>query len=327
MSSSISRISKIIWWGILLLGLIAAGAIILNRQWIVDWWHGMHYTPTAEMLEIRNDLALTGQGEFLFSALQPTLNEADEFNASCHQNASEVAVLGCYTEGVIRVYNIKTPELDGIREVTTAHELLHAVWDRMSAAEQDAMTAMLNEVLAENPDTIGAELETYDPSVKLEEVYVRSGTEVANLPNELENHFSKYFSNRQKIVQFYDNYISVFNAQKEQAEELQSEISKLKTQINAKIKAYEKAAEELQAEVKEFNQCANQVNCFKTQAEFYARRSELVAAQNDLKEQNSTLNQSIANYNAKIDQYNQVVDDSRKLEKEINSNSLTEIDF
>ena len=327
MVKSISRTSKIIWWGILLIGLVIAGAVIMNRRWIVDWWRGLHYEATPEMAEIRDDLVLTDRGMFLFNALQPTLNEADEFNQNCHQNASETAVLGCYTGGVIRVYNIDNPDLEGIREVTTAHEMLHAVWARMSAAEQDEMTEMLNQVLKDNPNTIGKELETYEPDAKLEEVYVRAGTEVAKLPEELEKHFAEYFNDRGKIVKYYKSYISVFNKQKEQAEQLQAEIPELKKQINTDIKAYEAAANQLQDEIKEFNACASQAGCFQTNAAFLARRAELVAAQTELKEQNSQLNEAIADYNAKIDLYNQIVDDSRKLEEEINSNSLTEVDF
>lgn len=327
MRQSISRVSKIVWWVVLLLGLAGVGAMILNRRWVLDWWRGMHYTPTVEMAEIRDELGLTGKGEFLFKALQPTLNEADEFNANCHQNASETAVLGCYTDGIVRVYNIELPELEGIREVTTAHEMLHGVWTRMSNAEQAELTEMLNEVLKANPKSIGAELETYEDNMKLEEVYVRSGTEVAELPDKLEEHFAQYFSDRGKIVDFYNNYIAVFNENTEKAEKLQNEIPGLKKKINAEIKAYEAAVDELQAEVAEFNACASQAGCFKTQSEFSTRRAELVATQNELKQQNTELNEKIANYNAKIDEYNKIVDDSRKLEKEINSNGLTEVEL
>ena len=293
----------------------------------MDWWRGMHYEAAPEMVEIRDDLALTDRGVFLFNALQPTLNEAEEFNENCHQNASETAVLGCYSDGVIRVYNIENPELSGIREVTTAHEMLHAVWARMNPAERDGMTDLLNQVLAGNPKTIGKELETYDPNEKIEEVYVRTGTEVANLPEELEKHFAEYFQDRGKIVNYYNSYISVFNENKKQAEQLQAEIPELKAQLQAEIKDYEAAAQDLQDEIKEFNACAGQAGCFRTQAEFLARRGELVAAQEDLAAQNEALNTAIADYNDKVDLYNQIVDDSKKLEEEINSNSLTEVDF
>ena len=49
--------------------------------------------------------------------------------------------------------------------------------------------------------------------------------------------------------------------------------------------------------------------------------------QQALKTKNEQLNQAISDYNAKIEEYNQLVDDSRKLENEINSNSLQEINI
>lgn len=293
----------------------------------MDWWRGTQYSPSAAMVEIRDNLELTGRGEFLFNALQPALNEADEFNANCHQEASETAVLGCYTNGQVRVYNITNSELEGILEVTTAHELLHAVWARMNASERQGLADELAEVLAENQEILGEELETYEASEQQEEAYVRAGTEIANLPEELEKHFANYFSARQRIVDYYNSYIAVFNEKKERAEALEAELPEMREEIFVAIDAYETSARDLQGEIQEFNQCAQTVNCFKTQAEFASRREALLGEQGKMQAENDRINQMIADYNAKIDEYNRIVEDSRKLGEEINSNSLTEVKF
>ena len=327
MRKAISRTSKIVWWGVLLLGLVIAAVLIINRRWIVDWYRGINYTPTTEMAEIRDNLALTDGGTFLFNALRPELGEADEFNTHCHQTPSETAVLGCYTDGAVHIYNITSPELDGILEVTTAHEMLHAVWARMNAAEQESFMAALNQVIAENGEILDSELETYEPDMRMEEAYVRAGTEIAELPEQLEKHFAQYFKDRSKVVNYYNNYIAVFNDNREQAERLEQEIPELKAKITAEIEQYEKTARDLEQRVNEFNRCASTANCFKSQAEFATQRNQLMREQQNLQAQNGQLNGEIADFNAKIDQYNQIVDDSRKLEEEINSNSLTEVDI
>ena len=53
---------------------LMAVAAVLNRQWIYDWWRGMNYEPSMEMVSIRDGLGLTGRGEFLFKAARPSLS-------------------------------------------------------------------------------------------------------------------------------------------------------------------------------------------------------------------------------------------------------------
>ena len=38
----------------------------------------------------------------------------------------KTAVLGCYANREISIFNVTDQRLDGIREVTAAHEMLHA---------------------------------------------------------------------------------------------------------------------------------------------------------------------------------------------------------
>ncbi len=47
------------------------------------------------------------------------------------------AILGCYNPSSrdIYIYNVTNSELDGVKEVTAAHEMLHAAWERLSESE------------------------------------------------------------------------------------------------------------------------------------------------------------------------------------------------
>lgn len=228
---------------VLTVGLVAALAWgLINREWIVDYVRGVSYQPTSEMSAIRDKLKLTDKGEFLFNATQPVLNGRETFNNICRTATdTEVAVLGCYTGGNIYIYNIVSDELKGIRELTTAHELLHAVWARMSDDERVALTEPLTRVFEANQDLLGKELDTYDIKEKQEELYVRAGTEVANLPDILEKHYGEVFSDQDLVVDFYNSYIKTFREIETEMDNLKAEMDTLSAEIDSLKVEFERA--------------------------------------------------------------------------------------
>ena len=228
---------------VLTVGLVAALAWgLINREWIVDYARGVSYQPTSEMSAIRDKLKLTDKGEFLFNATQPVLNGRETFNNICRTATdTEVAVLGCYTGGNIYIYNIVSDELKGIRELTTAHELLHAVWARMSDDERVALTEPLTRVFEANQDLLGKELDTYDIKEKQEELYVRAGTEVANLPDILEKHYGEVFSDQDLVVDFYNSYIKTFREIETEMDNLKAEMDTLSAEIDSLKVEFERA--------------------------------------------------------------------------------------
>lgn len=302
---------------------MVAVVIVLNRVWIYDWFRGLTYRPTVEAVKIKSDLGLTGRGEFLFNATQPVLSDAGEFNTNCRQNEDEVAVLGCYTGGNIYIYNIVSDELQGIRELTAAHELLHAVWARMSGSEQRDLTESLTRVFEKNQDLLGPEIEPYDITEKQEELYVRAGTEVKDLPEDLERHFAEIFRNQDRIVDFYESYITVFREMKAQMENLANEMESIKVEIDDKKVEYENVLADLKADIKKFNSCAEAAGCFGSEREFYRQRSALVTRQDELDALSDEINDLVNTYNMKVDEYNADVTESRKLQDMINSKAET----
>lgn len=300
--------------------MIIVAAVILNWRWIHDWYRGVSYQPADnEILVIRDKLQLTGRGEFLFNAARPALNEAAEFNRNCRKDEGEVAVLGCYVAGNIYVYDIDAAELDGIRELTVAHELLHAVWERMSDDEKVALVEPLTRTFEKNQAFLGEEIDTYDVSEKQEELYVRVGTEVKDLPEALEKHYAEIFKERDAIVDFYDGYIIVFRQIKAEMENLADEMEVLKAEIGVKTKEYEGMLGQLEAGIASFNSCAEVVGCFASEGEFYARRNELLAREGVLMGLNDEINNLIDEYNDRVNRYNADVTESRKLQNMINS--------
>ena len=310
---------------ILLLALIVvAAAIALNRQWLYDFWRGKTYVATPEMAKIRSSLNLTGEGEFLFNASQPELNSKDDFNARCRRENDEKAILGCYTEDNIYVYNITEQELDGIRELTSAHELLHAVFARMSESEKSTLKPYLDQVYKENEENLKEDLSNYIEEEKFEELYVRAGTEIKNLPLVLENHYSKYFQNQDQVVEFYDKYIVVFRELESELQQLEEEMNALAEQIELNTTDYDRRVSQLNADIISFNSCANVAGCFKSEADFYARRNALVGEQSALEQLYNEINSLIDSYNAKVEAYNADIIRSEKLNTIINSSDRPE---
>ena len=300
-------------------------AIVLNRVWIYDFWRGMGYEPSVEMGRIRDRLGLTERGEFLFRAVWPELDGREEFNEKCRSEADMgVAVLGCYTEGKVYVYDIVDEELEGIRELTTAHELLHAVWERMREDERKELIESLMRVFEANQEALEEELGVYGISEREEELYVRAGTEIRGLSADLEKHYEEVFKNRDKIVNYYEGYIGVFRRIETEMEELENEVEKVGVEIETKTAEYELKVGQLDAEAISFNSCAEIAGCFKSEEEFRLRREELIMEQEALIEMYDELNRLIDRYNELVDKYNTDVTHVRRLNNVVNSNERPE---
>lgn len=309
------------WIGLLVIAAVAV-AVVLNRQWIYDFYRGAIYQPASEMAAIRDSLSLTDRGTFLFNAAQPALNSQDEFNSNCRSGEDEmVAVLGCYREGNIYIYDIRAEELEGIRELTAAHELLHAVYARMSEQEKADLAPELEKVYENNKEILESDLATYDENERAEELYVRAGTEVKNLPDKLEKHYAQIFKDQNLVVDFYDSYIAEFREIEAELDDLAAEMEELSIAIENKTAEYEKRVGQLNADIVSFNSCAAVAGCFKGQDEFNTRRNTLIRTQEDLAELYEGINGLIEQYNAKVEIYNADVLRSEELNQIINSSS------
>lgn len=310
-----------IFGGLALLAVLVLG--FLNRVAIVDTFKGLSYAPSPEIAQIESSLNLTPAGTRIFHATNPTLESRDDFNIHCESFNAEIAVLGCFSGDHVYVYNVEDPELAGIRESTTAHELLHAIWLRLPGVEKNRLVPLLESAYTANQSTLKDTIESYDESERLDELYVRAATQLYELPSELEAHYAKYFRDRTTILGFYDSYIAPFNELNAEIEAMSHEMETLRQTIDAKTADYEARSNSYNRAVDEFNACANTVGCF-TDAAFYARRAELVAEQGNLDALYAELNNLINSYNDKVDSYNANVLHNNTLQSLINSNSKLE---
>ncbi len=297
--------------------------VVFNFTTIKDFITGIGYHPSTEMSEIRSSLSLTDTGQRIFNATMPELMEKQTFNQNCRERENANAILGCYRNDRIYVYDIIDDELQGIRELTSAHELLHAAYHRLSSEEKQKLAPILTQAYLDNQTVLGEEIDLYEDSEKQEELYVRLGTEIKNLPTELEEHYSHFFTDQDKIVDFYQSYIAIFRQIEQNLKNLLAEIEAKEAEINQKTATYEADAASLNKDIEEFNNCAKTPNCFTSNWTFNSKRQALINRENSLSALYAEINQMIADYNALVEEYNENALHGQSLNIKINSGATS----
>ena len=292
----------------------------LNFTALTDWIRTIGYEPSAEITQLENKVKFTDEGRSIFRATRPALEDNEAFNRDCSSHNHDISILGCYTGGQIYIYNVSDSALAGVRESTAAHEMLHAAWDRLTSAEQQRLTPLINQVYSEHHDALAEDLKNYNQSEQLDELHSRIGTQIADLPAELETHYARYFQDQDAVVKFYDQYQTPFQQLQAELDSLSKELATMKSEIDTRSEAYSSRAEAFQREVNEFNTCASTPDCYTT-AEFNAKRAELVTEQSALNTYYQQLSALVDRYNQKVDQYNSNVLRTQNLQDSINSNS------
>ena len=268
--------------------LLGAVWVLTNQQRIIDQFAVWQYEPSATIAGYADRADLTDDGRFLFFASRPEVQQEDEFDLICSTGNEGLGVLGCYLpeERRIYLYDVTDDRLDGLEEVVATHELLHAVWDRMSQQERDAIGPLLEAEAAELADdeAFAATMEFYaesEPGERLNELHSILGTEVADLSPALEAHYALYLGDRSAVVAMHDQSSAVFTEQQERAAALVAEIESLVAGIDADYATYSAGNATLNADIANFNARAD-AGDFSSQAQFDSERNALLARGADL---------------------------------------------
>lgn len=297
--------------------------IALHRQLALDWISYMSYQPTSAMSALAERIHLTDDGYFTFYATRPEINDSTTFNAKCGRKEQNTAILGCYANNKIHIYDVKDKRLDGIKQVTAAHEMLHAVYQRLSEQERariDELVQAEYEKLQLEP-SLAERMAFYartEPGERNNELHSIIGTEVKDISGVLEAHYAKYLDDRDAILALYDSYNGEFRELEDQADQLSAQLELLSAQIDSASTAYNEAIVQLRNDVSDFNARAT-AGDFSSQAEFDTERSQLIARSSAITEQRSALNELIERYNASLRRYNDTVTQSQNLYKSIDS--------
>lgn len=302
------------------LGIIAI--VFLYGQRVFDMVAARQFKPSEQLQSIDTRLTLTGRGNDVFYASAPIIEQQSQFNQSCKTEERTAAILGCYYERKIYLYDIKNKELDGTLEVTAAHEMLHAAYERLNIFERMRVDAMIKKqyITVKDDPNLSEAMSYYrqaEPNDLVNELHSMLGTTVKKLNPELEDYYKQYFTDRSKIVALNEQYNKVFGEIKKQADELQAKIKQLQPEVTATLESYNKARDQLQADIDAFNQKAKNGG-FKTQAAFTIERNALIARTDSVNKQRDQINARVNEYNGYIKQLNELSVRVGELNKSIN---------
>lgn len=270
--------------GLLLVLLAALLTAAFNYQNIADWVALRNYLPPAAVSSLATQTTMTPLARKIFYVNHPVLDAKAVFGNKCPNGEREkTIVLGCYrgNQNGIFLLDVSDPRLSGVEDVTAAHELLHAAYDRLSPKERSRIDALLQDYFKRDLrdqrilDTIASYRKT-EPNDVVNEMHSIFATEVATLPTELEQYYKRYFTNRAKIVSYAVAYQAEFTSRQTAVKLADEQLASIKAQITSR-----------QADLKTRN-----TTIISTQKTLLAERSR-----------NTTV------YNAAVPGYNKMVDD------------------
>jgi hypothetical protein len=240
-----SRIYSVFQLALVALFVVAA----FNYQGILDQYALQTFHPSADVSGIEGRIALTQMARAKLYRAEPQIDEKTEFNRDCDTRLHELE-LGCYYHGRIYVLKIDNASLATEMDVVMAHELLHAAWSNMSVAERDQLGAELKRVYTNvADDDLKQRMAAYaksEPGEEANELHSILGTEIAQLSPVLEEHYAKYFTNRQQIVSAHAAYQSVFSTRRS---ELETELAQIRAEkgqlgvLNRQLEAYKQSGQ------------------------------------------------------------------------------------
>lgn len=293
--------------------------LFFSRNTIYDWWRLRSYTPPAEVVQLADDTAMTDGARKLFYVYRPSVESNDTFNQHCRDSEYTI-VLGCYIQYQgIYLFKVDDARLQGVEEVTAAHEVLHAAYDRLSSSERTRIDTLTSRYFSTLTDQrIVSTVKQYqdnDPASVPSELHSILATEVRDLPDELEEHYAQYFKDRSVIVGYSEQYEKAFSGRKAQIEQLERDLESLKNQVEAANQRLEQDQATLKAISNSFD--ARQGVMSQAEVDSYNREVEQYNA-----EVRKTA-RLIDTYNAKYETYKNIVGEQNELYSKIDSRPST----
>lgn len=202
--------------GLVLFSCIIVFLINQDYSYLSDQRKAREFKPSPEIESLTSGMRLTDRGKTILYASSPQLKNKIAFNGICgHDGDPDAYVAGCYykinDEEYIDIYDSgkDASELQNSyynytdsKMVTLAHEMMHAVYSRLSDADKEWIEIELNKLYMNNSD-LRSEISIYSSEQKFDELYVRVATEIYGIPNNLEKHYASYFKDRQYIAKLY----------------------------------------------------------------------------------------------------------------------------
>lgn len=305
---------------------MVAYAVFVNQQRLLDWWKLRGYEPSPAVVEVAERVTMTNTGRHLWYVNKPVIVGGAQFNADCPIAVEKTVVLGCYKTGDrgIYVYHVTDQRLNGVVEVTSAHELLHAAYDRLSGAEHRRIDALLQDFYTKRvndqriKDTIAA-YEKSEPNALANEMHSIFATEIPQLSPELETYYKRYFVSRNTIVAMAARYTGEFTSRRQQVAAYDQTLGALKTTIEESQKTLKTQYNSLLAQQESLDSLQrSSVSAYNASVDAF---NQQVGAYNNLLQ---TTQSQIDEYNSIIEKRNALALEERQLAQAMSSTALPE---
>jgi uncharacterized protein YukE len=306
--------------------LVAALVLMLARPYaLIDWAKLRNYTAPADIAALAEATTMTDKARHLFYINHPALDDKPTFRQKCPDYGEQTIVIGCYQGGQrgIHILDVTDERLAGVEEVTAAHEMLHAAYDRLGRDERQRIDGLLQDYAVSQlrDERIIAALEGYkvsEPGQGHNEMHSMFGTEIAELPAELETYYAQYFSSRQTVVGFAQKYQAAFASRQAAIKDYDEQLRTRSDQIKANMQALEGRGAEIEAMRRQLerDRTAGDIDAYNAGVGPFNARVE---AYNSLLEETRTM---ISQYNAMVEERNAIAAQTVELQEAIDSSSL-----
>ena len=230
--------------------------------------------------------------------------------------------MGCYKNQRIYIYNVNDERLNGLKEVTAAHEMLHAAYERLPESDKKAVNTLLEKEYRKNSDAEFSKRMDYykrnQPGEEYNELHSIIGTEFADISPQLEDYYKRYFNNRSQVVALHSKYSDKFKELKQGSASLRKELENLSISINNASLKYNRDISNLNSEINTFNSRAKNGD-FSSQEDFLNERRYLIKSTRKLEQDRANINRYIGQYESKRIEYNKLVDESNSMYKAMDS--------
>ncbi|MBI2588697.1 hypothetical protein HYW35_00600 [Candidatus Saccharibacteria bacterium] len=281
----------------------------INHQAIYDWWQLRDYRPSAPISALATADKMTDRARNIFYVNHPQLvDDIKKFRSSC-AFGEQTIILGCYhsNQAGIYIYNVHDMRLGGIQEVTSAHEMLHAAYDRLSKKQRQTIDALLVDFYKHGlvdqriKDTI-ADYKKTEPNDVENEMHSVFGTEIAVLPSALENYYKQYFIDRAAIAAFSAKYESEFTSRSAKAHSYENQLGTLKQKIDNEESSLKSFSARIESERLHLDSLRNDNKI----DEYNTAVSSFNSQVDDYNFRVGSYKKDVADYNSLLEQYNQV---------------------
>ena len=315
---ALSRKTKILQTILSGIFITIAALAIFQRQTILDWWVLRSYQPSASISQLAQDTTMTDKSRRVFYLNDPKLQGKAEFYESCKFGENTI-VLGCYIENQgIYLLRVNDPRLAGVEQVTAAHEMLHAAYDRLGTSEKVEVDNELNAFYTNLKDAeIRSKIELYrkngaDISNELHSIL---GTEVETLSPALEKYYAKYFTQRTKVVAYATQYEAEFLSRKNRVIELDAQLKSIEQQVVANNAQLDQLQQSINAESDRLDSLlrSGQIEAYNNAVPAYNRR---IPAFNAIVAETENL---VVQYKQILDERNKIAIEAQELNKALDS--------